>query len=349
MSGGTVGVRSRCVSRPRRAGARTRQLAKISDPNYMRTMPLTPEMKSHFDTLVQKNKVVLFMKGNKHFPQCGFSAKLAGMLTELVGKYETVNVLADPAVRDGIKEYSSWPTIPQLYVDGQFVGGCDIVTDMYSSGELQKLLGGEAPKVEVPTITLSAGAVKALKDATSEPGDDRLRLEIAVLAQGAFQHELFFAPKKANDMEVTASGVTFLVDPASAKRANGLAIDFVETADGGAFKLENPNEPPRVKAMSVKELKGLIDKGEKLELFDVRTPDERATAKIASSVHLDEAGEKRLLGLPKDARIVFHCHHGGRSRAAAERLVKEGWRNVYNLEGGIDAWSQQVDSTVKRY
>jgi monothiol glutaredoxin len=311
----------------------------------MRNMPLSPEMKSHFDGLVQKHKVVLFMKGNKHFPQCGFSAKVAGMLTELVGKFETVNVLADPAVRDGIKEYSSWPTIPQLYVDGQFVGGCDIITEMYASGELHTLLGGAAPKVEIPTISLTAGAAKALADAAGEPGEDRLRLEVST----QFQHELFFGPKKPNDLEVTASGVTFLVDPASAQRAGGLSIDFVETADGGAFKIENPNEPPRVKAMSVKELKALFDKGDKVDVFDVRTPAERETAKIAQSVHLDEAGEKRLLALPKDARVVFHCHHGSRSRAAAERLVKEGWRNVYNLEGGIDAWSQQVDPSVKRY
>ncbi len=116
-------------------------MAKPAKAHYMRVMAITPELKSHFDTLVQKNKVVLFMKGNKHFPQCGFSAKVAGMLNELVGKYETVNVLADPAVRDGIKDYSSWPTIPQLYVDGQFVGGCDIVREMNASGELQKLIG----------------------------------------------------------------------------------------------------------------------------------------------------------------------------------------------------------------
>jgi monothiol glutaredoxin len=321
-------------------------VAKTPRLHYMRVMPLTPELKSHFDTLVQKNKVVLFMKGNRHFPQCGFSAKVVGMLNEFLPKYETVNVLADPAVRDGIKEYSAWPTIPQLYIDGQFVGGCDIVTDLYSSGELHKLLGAEAPKVELPKISLTAAAAKSLREATDGPeGDERLRLEISP----QFQHELFFGPQKPNDLEVVADGVKFLVDPASAKRAMGLSIDFVETSDGGAFKLENPNEPPRVKNMSVKDLKALLDKKEQVEIFDVRTPKERESAKIDGSIHLDEAGEKRLLSLPKDARIVFLCHHGARSRQAAERLLKEGWRNVYNLEGGIDAWSQQIDQNVKRY
>ena len=97
--------------------------------------------KAFFDQLVKTHRVVLFMKGNKHFPQCGFSAQVIGILKELGAPFETVNVLQDPAVRDGIKEYSSWPTIPQLYVNGEFVGGCDIVREMDRNGELTTLLG----------------------------------------------------------------------------------------------------------------------------------------------------------------------------------------------------------------
>src|ERR1700687_3879225 len=123
-------------------------------------MPLSDQQRQHFDELVKKNKVVLFMKGNKHFPQCGFSAQVIGILKETGVPFETVNVLSDPAIRDGIKEYSSWPTIPQLYIKGQFVGGGDIVKDMYASGELKKLLGGSAKKApaaagEPPTVKVS--------------------------------------------------------------------------------------------------------------------------------------------------------------------------------------------------
>ena len=103
-------------------------------------MPLSDQQRQHFDELVKKNKVVLFMKGNKHFPQCGFSAQVIGILKETGVPFETVNVLSDPSVRDGIKEYSSWPTIPQLYVKGEFVGGCDIVREMFESGELKQVL-----------------------------------------------------------------------------------------------------------------------------------------------------------------------------------------------------------------
>jgi monothiol glutaredoxin len=89
---------------------------------------------------VTANPVVLFMKGSPVFPQCGFSAAVVQILTHLGVKFKGVDVLQDPAIRQGIKDYSSWPTIPQLYVKGEFVGGCDIIREMFESGELQDLL-----------------------------------------------------------------------------------------------------------------------------------------------------------------------------------------------------------------
>jgi monothiol glutaredoxin len=91
--------------------------------------------------LVDSDRVVLFMKGSRRMPQCGFSAQVVQILDSLLDDYTTVDVLQDPEIRQGIKEFSSWPTIPQLYVAGEFVGGCDIVTEMYQSGELQEQLG----------------------------------------------------------------------------------------------------------------------------------------------------------------------------------------------------------------
>jgi monothiol glutaredoxin len=89
---------------------------------------------------VENNDVVLFMKGNRHFPQCGFSSQVVRMLDYLGLDYKDVNVLDDNAVREGIKAYTNWPTIPQLYVKGEFVGGCDILTEMFQDGELQQHL-----------------------------------------------------------------------------------------------------------------------------------------------------------------------------------------------------------------
>lgn len=91
---------------------------------------------------VEQNKVVLFMKGSKNFPQCGFSARAVDILKKCGTQFKDVNVLSDPALRQGIKDYSQWPTVPQIYINGKFVGGSDILLEMFQSGELQKLLEG---------------------------------------------------------------------------------------------------------------------------------------------------------------------------------------------------------------
>ena len=92
------------------------------------------------ETLIAQNRVMLFMKGNKMFPQCGFSAAVLEVLKEQGVPFETFNVLNDNAIREAIKEFSSWPTIPQLYVDGEFLGGCDIVRELHANGELNTKL-----------------------------------------------------------------------------------------------------------------------------------------------------------------------------------------------------------------
>jgi monothiol glutaredoxin len=89
---------------------------------------------------ITDHPVVLFMKGTPVFPQCGFSAAVVQILTQMGVKFKGIDVLSDPAVRQGVKEFSSWPTIPQLYVKGEFVGGCDIIREMYETGELEELL-----------------------------------------------------------------------------------------------------------------------------------------------------------------------------------------------------------------
>ena len=99
-----------------------------------------PSVLDQIDKAVKENDIVLFMKGTPLMPQCGFSATVAHVLDHIGADYVGVNVLSDMEIRQGIKEYSDWPTIPQLYVKGEFIGGCDIVKEMYQSGELQQLL-----------------------------------------------------------------------------------------------------------------------------------------------------------------------------------------------------------------
>lgn len=89
---------------------------------------------------INQNKVLIYMKGNPQFPQCGFSAAVVNVFNEMGFPFETVDVLSDPEIREGIKIFSNWPTIPQVYVNGQFIGGCDIVREMHRNGELQPLV-----------------------------------------------------------------------------------------------------------------------------------------------------------------------------------------------------------------
>ena len=97
-------------------------------------------VKTRIETIINDHEVVLFMKGTSKMPQCGFSSRVAGILNYLDVNFKDINVLEDDEIRQGIKDYSDWPTIPQLYIKGEFIGGCDIVKEMFEKGELKKLL-----------------------------------------------------------------------------------------------------------------------------------------------------------------------------------------------------------------
>lgn len=101
---------------------------------------MTPEVKERIDSLVKQNKIMVFMKGSKLMPQCGFSNNVVQILNTLGVPFETVDILADSDLRQAIKEYSNWPTIPQVYINGEFVGGSDILIEMYQSGDLQQMV-----------------------------------------------------------------------------------------------------------------------------------------------------------------------------------------------------------------
>lgn len=101
---------------------------------------MTPEVKTKIEQLLNQNKIMVFMKGSKLMPQCGFSNNVVQILNTLGVPYETVDILAEPEIRQGIKEYSNWPTIPQIYINGEFVGGSDIVIELYQNGELQQMV-----------------------------------------------------------------------------------------------------------------------------------------------------------------------------------------------------------------
>ena len=309
-------------------------------------MALDEVTRESIEALLNAHSVLLFMKGTRAQPQCGFSAATVKILDMFDREYETVDVLADAALREGIKTYGQWPTVPQLYVNGELVGGCDIVTELYESGELFDLLGYKPPARTVPEIAFSDKAAAAIRDALDQQADE-IFLHISIDAQ--WRTRLDLAPNKAHAIRADANGIAVLMDPSTAQRANGLFVDTVETLQGSGFTFENPNAPPAVKQMDVSTLSANIEAGKSVYLFDVRGPDERAKAQIKAAVPFDEGAERLIETLPKDTPLVFHCHGGGRSQVVAERYRLRGFVNVYNLAGGIDAWSLHVDPTVPRY
>lgn len=307
-------------------------------------MPLADDTRAHIETLVRQHDFVLFMKGSRRQPQCGFSAAVVDALDEWLDDYATVDVLSDPAVRDGIKEYSSWPTIPQFYARGEFVGGGDIVRELARSGELAQVTGTARREFTPPSVEVTPSAAAQFVAAIGGKAGDFVHLR--VMPRG--QYDLSLGPKGENDVAVDCGAITLLLDAGSARRADGLRIDFVEGPGGKGFQIRNVNQPT-VRQMSVAELQSGIKTGDPMQVFDVRGEDERRIAKLPFARALDAAGEAALLALPKDTMIVFHCHHGGRSQRAAEHFLNQGFTRVANVVGGIDRWSTEIDPSVPRY
>src|SRR5512135_2453878 len=168
-------------------------------------MPLEPQVRSKIEQLVTSDAVVLFMKGTRSFPQCGFSASVVNILNTLIPKYATVNVLADPDVRGGMKEFSDWPTFPQLFIRGEFVGGADIVKQMFETGELEKKLGDLVQAAKTPTVTVTPKAAAELKTALQEasPGD-----VIHLTITPGWEHQLDLGAKEPAHVTVESGGIT---------------------------------------------------------------------------------------------------------------------------------------------
>ncbi len=302
-------------------------------------------LRARIESVLASGKVVLFMKGNRRAPACGFSSRTVDALDELLSDYVTVDVLSDEALREGMKAYSNWPTFPQLYVDGKLVGGADIIGDMHTQGELAAAVGASGPMpVQVPEVMLTEAAIAAFVEyAETTPANVRVEID------RAFDAVLDLAPAKDHDVILDLGRVVLAMDTASARRADGMTIDFVRTGSTEGFKIENPSAPPKVRSLAVDALKRMLETKKPLLLLDVRTEDERAIVKLDGSVRFSADDPEILDEVDRAMPIVLYCHHGVRSRAAAEHVIRLGFREVYNVTGGIDAWSERIDPSAPRY
>jgi monothiol glutaredoxin len=221
---------------------------------------LATETKQRIEEMINEGPVFLFMKGNPTFPQCGFSNQVCQILKAYEVPFNHFDVLSDPEIRQGIKDFADWPTIPQLYIRGEFVGGCDIVRESWESGELTVMLKDALP-----------------------------------------------------DHEISA-----------------------------------PKPPAKPVNISPAEAKEMMDQGH--TIYDVRTDEEREIAALEGALQLTQQAAQQILDTAdKEAPLVFICHFGGRSGQAAHYFAGQGFQKVYNVDGGIDGWSQEVDSSIPRY
>lgn len=203
-------------------------------------MSLEPELRDAIDGLLRENRVVLFMKGNRAQPQCGFSAKTVAALDMILPDYQVVDVLQNPEIREGIKAYGNWPTIPQLYVGGELVGGCDIIKEMFDSGELGTMLGVNPPTVDQPpAIRISSAAMEIMQNALQKNPGKAICLRI----DGSWKHSLSLEAPRQGSISVSVAPIAIDVDPWSAARAGGLSIDVMDSVQGKGFRFDNPNAP----------------------------------------------------------------------------------------------------------
>ena len=307
-------------------------------------MSLDPALRARIETLLAANPVVLFMKGDPRAPACGFSSKAVGALDAAGASYAHVNVLTDPEIREGIKAYGDWPTIPQLYIGGELVGGSDIILQMAASGELHAALGLPAPDRTPPRITITPAAAAMLQQAITDAGAGyALQIEI----DNGFNARLQLAPRDDAAIASESEGIRAQFDLASAQRARGLVIDWADDERGKGLVIDNPNAPPKVRNLTPAEASARAQAGG-LTIVDVRPAEERAQASIPLDHATFDDGVEEIEALPKDTPIAFLCRSGGRSAQAAEHFRALGFREVYNIVGGTNAWAQ-LDPAVPQY
>jgi len=297
-------------------------------------MALDTAVRDRIEQMVTGNRVMLFMKGTPKMPQCGFSAQTAGALDSLLeGNYASFNVLEDNEIREGIKEYGNWPTIPQLYVDGDLIGGCDIVMEMFNAGELHEVFGLEPPDRTPPEIEMTPRAAEKVGEFLNAYPGQYLHFRIGPDWDAQFH----LGPRAGTEIEAEAGGLTLLMDLNSAQRARGARIDWVETMEGEGLKLDLPGAPPPVRQMAPEELQKRLNDGERLVLIDVRGEPDRQQQPLEIARPLDAGLMAELNDADRKTPLVFVCNKGLSSQEVAEHYRKQGYTEVYNLEGGIGA------------
>lgn len=296
---------------------------------------MNEQTEQQINKLVNDSTCVLFMKGTPQHPQCGFSSNTSKILKDLLNEdFSYCNVLEDQNIREGIKEYGNWPTIPQLYINKELVGGNDIITEMYNTGELQSLLGLPQPERNEPKVSISAKAKENILTGIENIGSNVLMLFI----DGQYNTRFSIEEPKGYEIVADVDGIKVYMDISSAKRAQGIKIDWVEDLQGAGLVIKNPNAPQEVKQITQEELAQGLQDGHFQHVYDVRSDMQFSQQFIPGSKRLDKENVQAIESLPKDTPLVFVCSVGNTSQGACDFYRKKGYTDVSNLVGGVTKW-----------
>ena len=283
------------------------------------------------EQMLDDHPIFLFMKGTPQTPMCGFSSNTVKILKELLGDgFASFNVLDDPEIREGIKAYGQWPTIPQLYVNKELIGGNDIVSEMFNTGELHSLLKLEQPDRTPPKMTISEEALNHIKEGLKDMGDHQLFLSVDDEFNTRFSLEM----PKGYEVVADLGDLKVYMDIGTARRTDGVEISWVDELQGSGLRIKNPNEPPAVQDLSVAELQDWLDTNvDNPRIDDVRSAEKFAEGSVDHAVRLDKNSIQEIEAMDKDTPLVFVCQVGQSSMSAAEYFRKKGFTTVFILTG----------------
>lgn len=288
--------------------------------------------------------VVLFMKGNCQQLMCGFFVVVINMFNELLSDYYMVNVLEDLEICEGIKIYGEWFMILQLYVDGELVGGLDIICQMYISGELYILFGVVLLDCILLEIIIIDKVVEMICQGIVNVQGVVIYLEIGLDYSVGFQLVLV----GDYDIVVVLNGLEIYFDLVSVQCVKGIVIDWVFMVQGEGFSLKFLGVQ-EIKLFIVWELQQCLVVGD-IILIDVCLVSGCVQVVLLVQVCvLEEEGYDVFVVLFKDIVFVFICYYGVFSCGVVECFVVYGFSNVYNVEGGMDVWVEQIDLSVLCY
>lgn len=298
----------------------------------------TTQAHSRIEKMLDDNPIFLFMKGNPQTPMCGFSSNTVKILKDLIGdEYGSFNVLEDPEIREGIKAYGQWPTIPQLYVNKELVGGNDIISEMFNTGELHELLNLQQPDRTPPTISISDEALAHIKEGLKDMGDHQLFLSVDDEYNTRFSLEM----PKGYEVIADVGDLKVYMDIGTARRSDGVEISWIDELQGSGLRINNPNEPPAVQNLSVAELQDWFATDiSNPRIYDVRSAEKVTEGTVDHAVRLDKEAIESIESMDKETPLVFVCQVGQSSMSAAEFFRKKGFTKVFNLTGGYNAWSE---------